>query len=230
MSNVHPFPAGGKSAKSARKKGGRANGHHAAIGEALLIQDIYGRPVDVLEKIIQAGGLYLAPSDARSDVNLEAAPSAQFLWTVQGLDTLIDAANVLIYEAQRHPERMDQESVDGLDQQAKTTHKLIQKLDAMLPTDEFILSPNSFGPEFMAEYATNAAMLMVSRFAISLLGYYDAQFIRTKKDRRKDMMMDFVDVYREVIQDCQIHINAHDYLLKELASAQRAMNKVMKEL
>jgi hypothetical protein len=100
----------------------------------------------------------------------------------------------------------------------------------MLPSDAFILDSNSYGPDFMAEYATNAAMLMVSRFAISLLGYYDAQFIRTKKDQRKDMMMDFVDVYREVIQDCQIHINAHDYLLKELASAKRAMNKVIKEL
>ncbi len=85
-------------------------------------------------------------------------------------------------------------------------------------------------PRRRAEYATNAAMLVVSYFADDLLTYYDENFIQTKKDRRKTMMLDYRDAYREVIQDCQIHINAHGFLLKELASAQRALNKVMKEL
>ncbi|MDR7925927.1 hypothetical protein RIE95_02785 [Acidithiobacillus thiooxidans] len=62
--------------------------------------------------------------------------------------------------------------------------------------------------------------------AEDLLAYYDENFIRTKKDRRKVMMLD----YREVIQDCQIHMGAHGYPMKELASAQRPLNKVMSEL
>jgi hypothetical protein len=81
----------------------------------------------------------------------------------------------------------------------------------------------------MAEYATNAAMLLVSHFAEDLLAYYDENFIQTRKDRRKVMMIDFRDAYREVIQDCQIHIGAHGFLMKELASAQRALNKGLKE-
>jgi hypothetical protein len=230
MSNVHLFPAGGKSAKPLRKKSRRPKNSNSIYGPALLLQGIDDQPIDVLDAIIQAGSLYLAQPGQEPAADDLAAPCGQFLQTIHGMNALTEAANVLIHQAQRHPELTDQEAVDGLVQQAKTTHKLIHKLNAMLPSDAFILASNSFGPDFMAEYATNAAMLMVSRFAVSLLGYYDAHFIRTKKDRRKDMMMDFVDVYREVIQDCQIHMGAHGFLMKELASAQRALNKVMKEL
>ncbi|WP_075323102.1 hypothetical protein [Acidithiobacillus albertensis] len=226
MSNVHTFPAGGKSARPSRKKRKRLT----AYGPALLLQDIDSQPVDVLDAIIQAGSLYLAHTGQEPTADDLAAPCAQFLQTIHGMNVLTEAANVLIYDAQRYPELTDQEAVDWLVQRTKTTHKVMRKLDKMLPTDEFILSSNSFGPDFMAEYATNAAMLVVSYFAEDLLVYYDENFIQTKKDRRKTMMLDFRDAYREVIQDCQIHINAHDYLLKELASAQRALNKVMKEL
>ena len=209
MSNVHPFPAGGKSARPSRKKRKRLT----AYGPALLLQDIDSQPVDVLDAIIQADSLYLAQDGQEPTADELASPCAQFLRTIQGMNALTEAANVLIYEAQRYPELTDQEKVNWLVQRAKSTHKVMRKLDEMLPTDEFILSSNSYGPDFMAEYATNAAMLVVSYFAEDLLVYYDENFIQTKKDRRKTMMIDFRDAYREVIQDCQIHINAHDYLL-----------------
>ena len=181
MSNVHPFPAGGKSAKPNRKNNRRANSNHAAYGPALLLQGIDDHPVDVLDSIIQAGSLYLSPSDARPDERLEDTPSAQFLSTIQGMNVLTDAANVLIHQAKKHPERKDQEAVDGLVQRAKAMQKLIRKLDEMLPQDEFILSSDSFGPDVLTEYATNAAMLVVSYFAEALLDYYDARFIQTRK-------------------------------------------------
>lgn len=226
MSNVHPFPAGSKSARPSRKKRKRLT----AYGPALLLQHIDSQPVDVLDAIIQAGSLYLEQAGQEPTADELVAPCAQFLQTIQGMNALTEAANVLIYEAQRYPELTDQEAVDWLVQRTKTTHKVMRKLDKMLPTDEFILSSNSVGPDFMAEYATNAAMLVVSYFAEDILVYYGENFIQTKKDRRKTMMLDFRDAYREVIQDCQIHINAHGFLLKELVSAQRALNKVMKEL
>ena len=226
MSNVHPFPAGGKSAKHLRKKLKRLT----TYGPALLLQDIDSQPVDVLDAIIQAGSLYLEQAGQEPTADDLAVPCAQFLQTIHGMNALTEAANVLIYEAQRYPELTDQEAVDWLVQRTKATHKVMRKLDKILPTNEFILSSDSFGPDFMAEYATNAAMLVVSYFADDLLTYYDENFIQTKKDRRKTMMLDYRDAYREVIQDCQIHINAHGFLLKELASAQRALNKVMKEL
>ncbi|OCX75432.1 hypothetical protein [Acidithiobacillus thiooxidans] len=226
MSNVHPFPAGGKSAKHLRKKLKRLT----TYGPALLLQDIDSQPVDVLDAIIQAGSLYLEQAGLEPTADDLAVPCAQFLQTIHGMNALTEAANVLIYEAQRYPELTDQEAVDWLVQRTKATHKVMRKLDKILPTNEFILSSDSFGPDFMAEYATNAAMLVVSYFADDLLTYYDENFIQTKKDRRKTMMLDYRDAYREVIQDCQIHINAHGFLLKELASAQRALNKVMKEL
>jgi len=230
MSNVHPFPVGGKSAKSSRKKNHRPKNSNSVYGPALLLQGIDDQPIDVLDAIIQAGSLYLAQAGQEPIADDLAAPCGQFLQTIHGMNALTEAANLLIYEAQRYPELTDQEAVDWLVQRTKSTHKVMRKLDKMLPTDEFILSSNSFGPDFMAEYATNAAMLVVSYFAEDLLVYYDENFIQTKKDRRKTMMLDFRDAYREVIQDCQIHMSAHDFLMKELASAQRALNKVMKEL
>ncbi|MDD5125263.1 hypothetical protein [Methylovulum sp.] len=230
MTNVHPFPAGGKSAKPSRKKSRRPKNSNSVYGPALLLQGIDDQPIDVLDTIIQAGSLYLAQAGQEPTADELASPCAQFLRTIHGMNALTEPANVLIYEAQRYPELTDQEKVNWLVQRAKSTHKVLRKLDVMLPTDAFILASDSFGPDFMAEYATNAAMLMVSYFAEDLLVYYDENFIQTKKDRRKVMMIDFRDAYREVIQDCQIHIGAHGFLMKELASAQRALNKMMKEL
>ncbi|OCX75663.1 hypothetical protein [Acidithiobacillus thiooxidans] len=230
MTNVHPFPIGGKSAKPLRKKSHRTKSSDNAYGPALLLQDFDDIPVDVLDAIIQAGSLYLAQSGLEHTEDELASPCAQFLRTLHGMNALTEVANVLICEAQRYPEQTDQEAVDWLLQRTKATHKVMRKLDEMLPQDEFILASNSFGPDFMAEYATNAAMLLVSHFAEDLLAYYDENFIQTRKDRRKVMMIDSRDAYREVIQDCQIHIGAHGFLMKELASAQRALNKGMKEL
>ncbi|WP_081576724.1 hypothetical protein [Acidithiobacillus thiooxidans] len=222
MNNVHPFPTGGQSANPIRKKRKRLT----AYGPALLLPNIDGHAVDVLDHIIQAGSLYLSPIQEA----LEDSPGAQFLRTIHGMDALIDATNVLIYAAREHPKRRDQESIDELIQQAKATQKLIRKLDDMLPEDAFILSSDSFGPDLIAEYATNTAMLVVSRFAVGLLDYYDARFIQTKKDQRKTMMMDFRDAYRETIQDGRARMDAHNSLMKTLKTAQRALNKVMKEL
>ncbi|WP_031573519.1 hypothetical protein [Acidithiobacillus thiooxidans] len=185
MSNVHPFPTGGQSANPIRKKRKRLT----AYGPALLLPNIDGHAVDVLDRIIQAGSLYLSPIQEA----LEDSPGAQFFRTIHGMDALIDATNVLTYAAREHPKRRDQDSIDELIQQAKATQKLIHKLDDILPSDAFILSSDSFGPDLIAEYVTNTAMLVVSRFAVSLLDYYDVQFIQTKKDKRKTMMMDFRD-------------------------------------
>lgn len=230
MTNVHPFPAGGKSAKTLRKKNRRTVSQPATPVPALRLQDVEGQPVDVLAKILHAGELFLSPADVAQAEDVGDLPSAQFLLTVHGMNTLTDAANVLIFEAGTHPESADQEAVDGLFERAQKMHKLVRKLDEILPQDSFILSSNSFGPEMLAEYATNAAMLAVSHFALDLLDYYDTKFIRTRQDTRKKLLREIQEGYQEVMHDGGLRAEAHGFLIKELSSAQRALLKVLKDL
>lgn len=82
----------------------------------------------------------------------------------------------------------------------------------------------------LVEYATNAAMLAVSHFALDLLDYYETKFIRTRQDTRKKLLREFQDGYQEVVHDCSLRAEAYGFLIKELGSAQRALQKMLKNL
>jgi hypothetical protein len=116
--------------------------------------------------VIQAGGMYLIPTDERPRDDL---PTTHLQRTMDGLDALTDAANVLIYDASQHPADCFQEAADTLIGKGKQAHKMMYKLDGMLPSDDFIMTMNSYGPDLMAEYATNAAIIVTTSFAMDIL-------------------------------------------------------------
>ena len=223
MTNVHPFPKEriGKSAKANRKERGLVGGY-----PAFHLPDINNEPVDVLMAVIQAGGLYLTPTAERPAEDL---PTTHLLRTIDGLNALTDAANVLIYYAMRHPAEFSQEDVDSLARRGEQAHKVMHKLDEMLPSDDFIMTIDSYGPDLMAEYATNAAIIVVSAFALDIMAHYDESFIQTGKDKRKAMFRDFQGAYQEAQDECLSRSEGHEFLIKELTSAQRALKKLLKE-
>ena len=219
MTNVHPFPKEriGKSAKANRKERGLVGGY-----PAFHLPDINNEPVDVLMAVIQAGGLYLTPTAERPADDL---PTTHLLRTIDGLNALTDAANVLIDYAMRHPAEFPQEDVDSLARRGEQAHKVMHKLDEMLPSDDFIMTIDSYGPDLMAEYATNAAIIVVGAFALDIMAHYDESFIQTGKDKRKAMFRDFQGAYQEAQDECLSRSEGHEFLIKELTSAQRALKK-----
>ncbi|WP_123104782.1 hypothetical protein [Acidithiobacillus sulfuriphilus] len=229
MTNVYPFPKSpkGKAVKLNRKDPGPAGGGPAGGSPAFRLRDHNGDPVDVLMAVIQAGGMYLIPTPERP---VDDLPTTHLLRTIDGLNALTDAANVLVYHAMRHPAEFPQEDADTLVRQGKQAHKMMHKLDEMLPSDDFIMTMDSYGPDVMAEYATNAAIIIASTFALDVMVYYDKSFIRTGKDKRKAMFRDFQGAYRAARDECLSRSEGHEFLIKELTSAHRAMQKVLKAL
>lgn len=158
MINVHPFPK-----RPAPKKAQR---NRSALGPAFHLQDSDGNAVDVLAQIVQAGGMFLIPMQEHPEDDL---PTSQLLRTIAGLDAMTDAANILVVHARRYPEGFDQKAVDLLVRQGKQAHKVVRKLYDMLPSDDFIMSMDSYGPDLMVEYATNAAIVVTTSFAMDAL-------------------------------------------------------------
>lgn len=228
MTNVHPFPQNrsGKAAKAHHKERGLAGGGPAGGGPAFYLPGPNDEPVDVLMTVIQAGGLYLIPTAERP---VDDLPTTHLLRTIDGLNALTDAANVLIYHAMHHPAEFPQEDADSLARRGEQAHKVMHKLDEMLPSDDFIMTIDSYGPDLMAEYATNAAIIVVSAFALDIMAHYDESFIKTGKDKRKAMFRDFQGAYQEAQDECLSRSEGHEFLIKELTSAQRALKKVLKE-
>lgn len=136
---------------------------------------------------------------------------------------------MLIYHAMHHPAEFPQEDADSLARRGEQAHKVMHKLDEMLPSDDFIMTIDSYGPDLMAEYATNAAIIVVSAFALDIMAHYDESFIKTGKDKRKAMFRDFQGAYQEAQDECLSRSEGHEFLIKELTSAQRALKKVLKE-
>jgi hypothetical protein len=220
MTNVHPFPKRPEPKKPHQKQ-------PAAAGPAFHLQDPKGESVDVLVQIVQAGGIFLIPMQGHPEDDL---PTSQLMRTIAGLDALTGTANILVVHARQHPEGFDQDAMDQLVAQGNRAHKLVRKLYDMVPSDDFIMSTHSYGPDLMAEYATNAAIVVTTSFAMDILAcYYDA-FIKTGTDKRKAMFRDFQAAFQEASDECLSHLEEHEFLLKELASANRAMQKVMREL
>ncbi|WP_436395117.1 hypothetical protein ACSDBR_10415 [Acidithiobacillus ferriphilus] len=177
--------------------------------------------------IIQAGGMYLIPTTDRPDGDL---PTTHLLRTQEGLNALTDAADVLIYDARRYPPDYSREAADALIGRGKQAQKVMRKLDEILPSDDFIMTMDSYGPDLMAEYATNAAIIVASTFALDIMAYYYEPFIRTGKDKRKAMFRDFQGAYREARDECFSRSDGHEFLIKELSSAHRALQRMLKEL
>ncbi|MGC9208081.1 MAG: hypothetical protein ACP5EO_13665 [Acidithiobacillus sp.] len=92
------------------------------------------------------------------------------------------------------------------------------------------LSGTSYAPDLMAEYATNAAIVVTTSFALDLLAFYYDPYIKTGKDQRKAMFRDFQGAYQEARDECQSRTKGHEFLIKELSSAHRGMQKAMREL
>ena len=223
MTNVRQFPKSpqNKSVKSHSKHHGFAGG-----SPAFRLRDHNGDPVDVLMMVIQAGGMYLIPT---TDRPVDDLPTTHLLRTMDGLNALTDAANVLIYHAMRHPADYSQEDADALIGKGKQAQKVMRKLDEMLPSDDFILTMDSYGPDLMAEYATNAAIIVASTLAMDIMAYYYEPFIKTGKDKRKAMFRDFQSAYTEARDECLSRSEGHEFLIKELTSAHRALQRMLKE-
>ncbi len=144
--------------------------------------------------------MYLNPTDEQPPDDL---PTTQLLRTMDGLDAITDAANILVTHARNHPEGFDQGAVDHLVHQGNQAYKVVRKLYDMLPSNDFIISMDSYGPDLMAEYATNAAIVVTTSFALDLLAFYYDPFIKTGKDQRKAMFRDFQGAYQEARDECQ---------------------------
>ena len=218
MTNVHPFPK-----RPAPKK---HKHNHPATGPAFFVQNPDGESIDVLTMIILAGSMYLNPTDEQPTDDL---PTTQLLRTMDGLDAITDAANILVMHARNHPEGFDQGAVDHLVHQGNQAYKVVRKLYDMLPSNDFIISMDSYAPDLMAEYATNAAIVVTTSFALDLLAFYYDPFIKTGKDQRKAMFRDFQGANQEARDECQSRTKGHEFLIKELSSAHRAMQKAMRE-
>ena len=220
MTNVHPFP------KHPVPKKARPN-PPAAAGSEFIVQGPNGASADVLLMIIHAGSMYLTTPDEQPDDDL---PTAQLMRTLAGLDALTGAANILVIYARSYPEGFDQDATDQLVRQGNQVNKFVRKLYDMLPTDDFIMSMDSYGPDLMVEYATYAAIGVTVSFALSVMDYYYAPFIKTGKDPRKAMFKEFHAAYLEAREECFSRTEGHGFLIKELVSANRTLQKVMKEL
>ena len=220
MTNVHPFPKRPKPRKARHNT-------PAASGPAFTMPDLDGASVDGLLMIIHAGSMYLTTPDEQPDADL---PTAQLMCTLAGLDALTGAANILVIYARSYPEGFDQDATDQLVRQGNQVNKFVRKLYDMLPTDDFIMSIDSCGPDLMVEYAIYAASGVTVSFALKVMDYYYAPFIKTGKDPRKAMFKEFQAAYLEARDECFSRTEGHGYLIKELASANRALQKVMREL
>ncbi|MBU2773264.1 hypothetical protein HMI48_04910 [Acidithiobacillus ferrooxidans] len=220
MTNVHPFP------KHPVPKKARPN-PPAAAGSEFIVQGLDGASADVLLMIIHAGSMYLTTPDEQPDDDL---PTSQLLRTIAGLDAMTDTANILVVHARQHPEGFDQDAIDQLVRQGNQANKVVRKLYDMVPSDDFIMSMDSYGPDLLAEYATNAALVVTTSFALDILACYYVPFIKTGTDKRKAMFRDFQAAFQEASDECSSQLEEHEFLIKELASANRAMQKVMSEL
>ena len=85
---------------------------------------------------------------------------------------------------------------------------------------------------FFSRSAKRCSALRRTRFsfALDIMAHYDESFIKTGKDKRKAMFRDFQGAYREAQDECLSRSEGHEFLIKELTSAQRALKKVLKEL
>jgi len=174
-----------------------------------------------------AGIMYLIPNDERPHDDL---PTAQLRRTIDGFEALDDAARILIYYCRRHPEQFAEDDTDHLIHQGNQARKVIRKLHTMVPSDDLIMTTDSYGPDLMAEYAMNAAIIVTTSFAMGILACYYEPFIRTGKDRRKRMFRDFQAAYMDARDECLSRMEGHEHLIKELSSAHRAMQKALKDL
>jgi hypothetical protein len=124
----------------------------AGGGPTFHLPDLNGEPVDVLMMVIQAGAMYLIPT---TDRPVDDLPTTNLPRSMNGLDELTDATNVLIYNVRRHPAEHPQEDADTLVRKGRQAHKMMRKLYDLLPSANFIMTMDSYGPDLMAEYATN---------------------------------------------------------------------------
>ena len=181
MTNVHPFP------KHPVPKKARPN-PPAAAGSEFIVQGPNGASADVLLMIIHAGSMYLTTPDEQPDDDL---PTAQLMRTLAGLDALTGAANILVIYARSYPEGFDQDATDQLVRQGNQVNKFVRKLYDMLPTDDFIVSMDSCGPDLMVEYATYAAIGVTVSFALSVMDYFTRRSSRRAKTHAKPCSRNF---------------------------------------
>jgi hypothetical protein len=222
LESAHPFPK-----RPTPKRSKPKPAQEGPAGPAFCLQDLDGAEVDVLMAVIQAGGMYLTPSGEHPHDDL---PTTQLWRTIDGFEALDDAASILIHYRKRHPEQFSQDDTDHLIHQRNQACKVIRKLHTMVPPDDLIMTTDSYGPDLMAEYAMNAAIIVTTSFAMGILACYYEPFIRTGKDRRKRMFRDFQAAYMDVRDECLSRMEGHEHLIKELSSAHRAMQKALKDL
>jgi hypothetical protein len=72
------------------------------------------------------------------------------------------------------------------------------------------MTMDSHGPDLMAEYATNAAIIVASTFAMDIMAYYYDPFIKTGKDKRKTIFRDFQGACQDARDECLSRSEGHD--------------------
>jgi hypothetical protein len=221
MTNVHPFPK-----RPMPKKSKPKHAQDGPAGPAFYLQDPDGAEVDVLMAVIQAVDMYLIPADEYPNDDLPTTPLRR---TIDGFEALDEAARILIYYSRRHHYLFAEDETDQLIHQGNQARKVIRKLHTMVPSDDCIMSTDSYGPDLLVEYATNAAMIVTTSFAMGILACYYEPFIKTGKDKRRPMFRDFQAGYLDARDECLSRMEEHEYLIKELSSAHRAVQRALKD-
>ncbi|MBN6739922.1 hypothetical protein JKG47_05110 [Acidithiobacillus sp. MC6.1] len=215
MATIHQFP-------SDTPKKTRA----AKSGTPYLFVDEDGEQVDVLVSI-QIGGMFLTEaedSDPENDM-----PSAHLQRTEYALDLLTNLADILIREARAHPDQCSLDNADELEQLEFKTDKVMRKIvEAFIP-DHLVITIPSNGPVFLAEFLTLSAVALVSDYALSLLRFYEINWIDTRKDKRKRFFKDFQEAYLDAHEQAMRQLDDLQMMMRNLASVQRALGKYLKE-
>lgn len=214
MSNIRKFPGRGpsKTGQGARDTGFQVVG-------------LDGKPVDVLVQIVHAGGVFLIPMQEGAS---EEPPTAQLLRTISSFDAFTDGANALIAYVRNHLVALD--TAESLVQFGIGAQKVMRRLYESAPSDQIILALESYGPEFHVEYVTTAAMTVACGYALKILDLYGRLFIETGKDKRKVMFTDFQAGYREAQAECDSVLKDQESIIKELTAANRALQKLLKDV
>lgn len=213
MSNIRTFPGRGTPKK------GR--------GPSFQVTGPDGKLVDVLAQVVHAGGVFLIPMQEGVP---EELPVAQFLRTLSSFDALTEAENALITHARDHSDRHGEDGVLSLVQFGRDAQKVMRRLIESVPTNQVVLTTESYGPEFLVEYATTAAMTIACDYALKILDLYGRLFIQTGQDKRKSMFTDFQLGYQEAKNECDSLLKDQESVIKDVISTHRALQKLLKNV
>ena len=136
----------------------------------------------------------------------------------------------MITHARDHSDRHGEDGVLSLVQFGRDAQKVMRRLIESVPTNQVVLTTESYGPEFLVEYATTAAMTIACDYALKILDLYGRLFIQTGQDKRKSMFTDFQLGYQEAKNECDSLLKDQESVIKDVISTHRALQKLLKNV